>query len=332
MTTAARDFGWGIAATGSMSRTIAAVITSEPGMRVAAVGSRDLDRARAFADEFGATSAYGSYAELVQDPAVEAVYIATPHTHHRAVAELAFAAGKPVLCEKPLTATVAGATALVKQAQTANVFLMEAMWMRFNPVILRARDVIASGAIGNVRSVTASFGFPQAYDATHRYFDPAQGGGALLDLGVYPVALAYFLLGEPEHVHVTGSLAATGVDAEAGIMMTWPGGAYAMLETSLTSPMSIAATVTGTLGRIDIDPPFHAASSMTVRTLGGTEEVRLDGPREALAGELRETRDRVRAGQTESPAMPLNDTLAVTRLLEHAREALGAVTFPDPAC
>lgn len=326
-----RDFGWGIAATGAMARTIAAAMAGTPGMRIAAVGSRDLDRARRFADEFGAPNAYGSYAELVRDPAVDAVFIATPHAQHRAVAELAFAAGKAVLCEKALAATVADATAMAKQAQAADLFLMEAMWMRFNPVICRAQEIAAAGSIGEIRSVEASFGYPQTYDPGHRHWDPAQGGGALLDLGIYPVALAYLLLGEPEHVDVTGELAETGVDADAALTMTWQGGARAVLETSLIKLLPMTATIVGSAGRIDIDPPFHAASRLTVQIGGDTEEFRCDGPKEALAGELRETRDRVRAGQSQSPLMPLDDSLAVLRLLENARESLGAVAFPEPS-
>jgi predicted dehydrogenase len=325
------DFGWGIAATGSMARAMAAVAAGEPGMRVAAVGSRDLARARRLADQVGAPGAYGSYAELVLDPAVDAVYIATPHAQHRAVAELAFAAGKPVLCEKALAATLADATAMVKAAQTANVFLMEAMWMRFNPVIRRAHEIVTAGTIGEVRSITASFGFPWPYDPAHRLWDPAQGGGALLDLGIYPVTLAHLLLGEPEAVHVTGSLGDSGVDADAALLMTWPGGVRAMLETSLVSPLPMTATITGTRGRVDIDPPFHATSGLTARIGPDVEEFRAEGPKEALAGELREVRDHVRRGRTGSPVVPLDATLAIMRLLEDARDALGAVAFPASA-
>lgn len=322
------DFGWGIAATGSMARTIAQTIVGEPGMRVAAVGSRDLGRARTFADEFGAPSAYGSYAELVRDDNVDAVYIATPHTHHRLVAELAFAAGKPVLCEKSLTATYADAEAVVKSARAAGVFLMEAMWMRFNPVIRRAQEVVAAGTIGDIRSVSATFGWSHPYDPAHRLWDVAQGGGALLDLGVYPITFAYLLLGQPQAVHVAGSLAENGVDADAALMMTWSDGTRALLETSLIASQPMTATLSGTRGRIDIDAPFHATSGLTVRAGLTTEEFRADGPQEALAGELREVRDCVRQGLTESPVVPLDDTLAIMRILENTREALGAVPYP----
>lgn len=324
---ATRDFGWGIAATGGIARAVGAVIAREPGMRVAAVGSRDSGRAQALADTLGAPSAYGSYAELVRDPGVDAVYIATPHAQHRAVAELAFAAGKPVLCEKPLAATLADATAMVEQAQAAQVFLMEAMWMRFNPLIRRVQDIIGDGRLGDLRTINASFGFPMPYDPTARLWDPAQGGGALLDLGVYPVALAHLLLGEPEATHVTGSLADNGVDADAALMMTWPGGARALLETSLVNLTPMTATISGTKGMVTIDAPFHAATHVTVRTGPTPEEHRIDTPDEAFAAELREVRDLVGQGATESPVMPLDATLAVMRLLEDARVRLGALLY-----
>ncbi|UGQ11167.1 Gfo/Idh/MocA family oxidoreductase [Yinghuangia sp. ASG 101] len=325
--TSDREFGWGIAATGVIAKRVGSVIAREPGMRVAAVGSRDTGRARALADELGAPSAHGSYAELVRNPEVDAIYIATPHAQHRAVAEAAFAAGKAVLCEKPLAATLADATAMVKEAQAAGVFLMEAMWMRFNPVIRRVQDIVGAGQIGEVRTINASFGFPQPYDPASRLWDPQQGGGALLDLGVYPVALAHLLLGDPEAVHVTGALAENGVDAEAALMMTWPGGARAFLETSLVNLTAMTATVSGTRGWIEVGAPFHAATHVTVRTSPTPEEHRIESADEAFAAELREVRDLVSRGATESPVMPLDATLAVMRLLEDARDSLGAVPF-----
>ncbi|WP_331767442.1 Gfo/Idh/MocA family oxidoreductase [Embleya sp. NBC_00896] len=319
-------FGWGIAATGSIAETVGRVIAAEPGMRVAAVGSRDKDRAVDLAGRLGAAAAFGSYEEMVADPAVEAVYVATPHTRHRHVVDLAIAAGKAVLCEKPLAATLAEAEAMVARAREADVFLMEAMWMRFNPLIRRVTDAVADGAIGEPRSLSASFGFPLPYDAQHRLWNRALGGGALLDLGVYPVALAQLLFGTPDSVATVGALAPNGVDAEAALLLGWPGGARALLETSLVSFLPMTATVIGTAGRIDIDPPFHAATTITVRPDGTLpQEFRIDGAEQAYAAELREVRDLVRAGRIESPTMPHDATLAVLRTLERARTTLGVV-------
>ncbi|GAA4066765.1 Gfo/Idh/MocA family oxidoreductase [Nonomuraea soli] len=299
------------------------VIASEPGMRVAAVGSRDVGRAAALAADLGGAKAYGSYAELCADPDVEAVYVATPHAQHLRVAELAIAEGKAVLCEKPLTASLADAERLVKLAREAGVFLMEAMWMRFNPLV---RRLATDERFGTIRSVQATFGFPLAFDATHRLWDPATGGGTVLDLGVYPIALAHFLLGVPEEIHVTGSLAPSGVDAEAGILLTYPGGARALLDTSLLSPMANAATIVGTGLRADIDAPFWAPSRMVLRGPGvEPEEHLLDPAQGGYEGQVREVAAALAEGRTESAIMPLDDSLAVMRVMEEVRARLGAL-------
>lgn len=309
---------WGITATGGIARTVGHVIAAEPDMMVTAVGSRSLDRARALAAELGARQAYGSYAELVRDPDIDVVYVATPQSHHLEVAELAIAAGKAVLCEKPLAATLADAEKMVALAREAGVFLMEAMWMRFNPLIRRLQRMVEAGEFGRVRSVTASFGFPVP-ERDHRLWNPELGGGALLDLGIYPLGLAQLLLGLPEVMTVTGAME-NGVDAEAGILLSYRDGARALLDTSLTSPLAGTAQVTGTRMRAELDAPFFATDRMVVTGPdGGRREFLLDPGETGYVGEIREVRDRLAEGATESPIMPLDDSLAMMRLLEDAR-------------
>jgi predicted dehydrogenase len=298
-------------------------------MRVAAVGSRDPHRARELADELAAPRAYGSYDELVLDPEVDAVYIATPHSHHLPVAELAIAAGRAVLCEKPLAATAADAERMVKLARDAGVFLMEAMWMRFNPLVTRLHGLVRDGSFGTLRSVSASFGFPMAYDPAHRLWDPALGGGALLDLGIYPMGLAQLLLGEPDTMTVTGAVSPSGVDAEAGLLMSWEQGARALLDTSLLSPLANSASVAGTTMRADLEAPFFATRRMVLHGLTGEpEEHVVDASDNGYAGELREVRDALAQGRTESTIMPLDDSLAMMRLIDEAR---GQVAYPRHA-
>ncbi|MGI5271070.1 Gfo/Idh/MocA family protein [Nonomuraea sp. CA-218870] len=316
-----RDLAWGIAATGGIARTVGAVIAAEPGMRVAAVGSRDLGRAEALAAKLGAETAHGSYAELCADPAVDAVYVATPHARHLEVAEAAIAAGKAVLCEKPLAATVADAERMVRLAREAGVFLMEAMWMRFNPLIrMLARDE----RFGEIRSVRASFGFALPYDPAHRLWAPELGGGALLDLGIYPMGLAQLFLGQPESTHITGSPAAGGVDAEAGGLMRYPGGRRALVECSLVAAYANDASVVGTGMRADLDAPFWAPRRVVLSGPGmEPEEHVLDDPADnGYAGELREVRDCLAQGRTESAIMPLDDSLAMMRMLADARSQI----------
>ncbi|WP_206184572.1 Gfo/Idh/MocA family protein [Thermoactinospora rubra] len=317
-----KKLGWGIAATGGIARTVGAVIAAEPGMRVAAVGSRDAGRAAALAAELGAERSYGSYAALCADPEVDVVYVATPHAQHLAVAEPAIAEGKAVLCEKPLAGSLADAERMAKLAKDAGVFLMEAMWMRFNPLI---RRLAADGRFGEIRSVQASFGFVAPYDPQHRLWNPATAGGAVLDLGVYPLALAHLLLGEPEALHVTGTLAPSGVDAEAGMLLTYAGGARALLETSLVSPMANSATVVGTGLRADLPAPFWAPGRMVLSGPGvEPEEHVLDPSRGGYQEQAREVAAALAEGRTESEVMPVADSLAVMRRMEEVRAALGA--------
>ncbi|SDJ77752.1 Gfo/Idh/MocA family protein [Nonomuraea jiangxiensis] len=316
-----RDFAWGIAATGGIARTVGAAIVAEPGMRVAAVGSRALGRARALAATLGAESAYDSYERLCADPAVDAIYVATPHAQHLEVAEAAIAAGKAVLCEKPLAATVADAERMIRLAREAGVFLMEAMWMRFNPLI---QAIAADPRFGDVRSVQASFGFSHPYDPAHRLWAPELGGGALLDLGIYPFGLAQLFLGLPTELRVTGSLAPSGVDAEAAGVLLYPEGRRALVETSLLGDYPNSASVVGTGMRADILTPFWAPQRILLSGPGmEPEEHVLDPADNGYAGELREVRAAAAEGRTESSIMPLDDSLAMMRLLADARRQLG---------
>ncbi|WP_327103595.1 Gfo/Idh/MocA family protein [Nonomuraea glycinis] len=311
---------WGIAATGGIARTVGAVIAAEPGMRVAAVGSRDLGRAKAMAATLGAESAYGSYAELCADPGIDAVYVATPHAQHLEVAEAAIAAGKAVLCEKPLAATMADAERMVRLAREAGVFLMEAMWMRFNPLI---QSLAADPRFGEIRSVQASFGFALPYDPAHRLWAPELGGGALLDLGIYPLGLAQLLLGMPSGLTMTGSLAPSGVDAEAGGTLVYPDGRRALVDCSLLATYPNAASVVGTGMRADIETPFWAPRRMVLSGPAMEPEVHeLDPADNGYAGEIREVRDALTEGRTESAIMPLDESLAMMGLLADARRQI----------
>ncbi|RVX40185.1 putative dehydrogenase [Nonomuraea polychroma] len=315
-----RDFAWGIAATGGIARTVGAAIAAEPGMRVAAVGSRNLGRAQALAATLGAESAYDSYERLCADPAVDAIYVATPHAQHLQVAEAAIAAGKAVLCEKPLAATVDDAEKMVRLARDAGVFLMEAMWMRFNPLI---QKIASDERFGEIRSVQASFGFTLPYDPAHRLWAPELGGGALLDLGIYPFGLAQLLLGMPTDLRVTGSLAPNGVDAEAAGVLLYPGGRHALVATSLLGNYPNDARVVGTQMRADIQAPFWAPQRilLTGPSVEPEEHV-LDPADNGYAGELREVRAATAEGRTESSIMPLDESLAMMGLLADARGQL----------
>jgi predicted dehydrogenase len=301
-----------------------------PGASLVAVASRSTERAEAFATEHGVERAYGSYTAIMADPDVDVIYIATPHPQHLQVALAAIGAGKAVLVEKTFTATVAGAEQLVGAARAAGVFAMEAMWTRFQPAIVEARRLVDDGAIGEVRQVQADLGVDRPYDPTDRLFDPAQGGGALLDLGVYVVSFAQYFLGVPDRVEVVGSLAPTGVDAEAGLLLAYADGKAASLLISLRGASPGAARIQGTAGWLDVPPRFHHPKRIVLKRRGhDPEEISRPPSGTGYAHELIEVTEAVRAGRTESSIMPLDDTLAVQRVLNGACEALGVFHAED---
>ncbi len=301
-----------------------------PGARAVAAASRSLDRATAFVNRHGLDRAYGSYADIITADDIDVLYIATPHPQHLAVAVQAIEAGKAVLVEKTFTATVAGAQAIIDAARTHGVFAMEAMWTRFQPAIIAARQLIADGAIGEVRQVQADLGVSQPFDPTDRLFDPKQGGGAMLDLGVYVVSFAQYFLGDPARVTATGSLGPTGVDAEAGVLLSYDDGRAAALLTSLRHYTPGAARIHGTEGWIDVRPRFHHPRTIVVSHQGQEPETITRPPTGGgYAHELIEVTECVRAGRTESTVMPLADTLAVQRILHDACEQLGVHHIED---
>ena len=325
-----RDIRWGIVGPGRIASQLVKDFSLTPNAVALGVASRSSERAAAFAAEHGLERAYGSYREIIADPDIDALYIATPHPQHHAIALAAIEAGKALLIEKTFTATVAGAEQVVAAGRERGVFVMEAMWTRFQPAIVAARELIADGAIGDVRQVQADLGVDRPYDPTDRLFDPAQGGGAMLDLGVYVVSLAQHFLGDPTRLAVSGSLAPTGVDAEAGLLLGYDDGRAASLLISLRGATPGAARIHGTRGWIDIPPRFHHPKRILLGRAGeNPEEIFRQPIGGGYAHELIEVTECVRAGKTESAVMPLRDTLAVQRVLNDACEQLGIFHAED---
>jgi predicted dehydrogenase len=329
---AEEEIVWGIVGPGRIARLVINDFPHVAGARVLGVASRSKARADAFAADHGLERAYGSYAEIIADPDLDVLYIATPHPQHAAVALAALRAGKAVLVEKTFTATVAGAQAIVAEARSRQVFAMEAMWTRFQPAIVEVRRLVEDGAIGEVRQVQADLGVDRPYDETDRLFDPAQGGGALLDLGVYLVSFAQYFLGMPERIEVVGSLAPTGVDWEVGLLLGYPDGRAAGLLGSLRHQTPGAARIQGTKGWIEVPPRFHHPNRIRLVRAGRDPEEIVRPPLGAgYSHELIEVTECVRAGRTESAVMPLDDTVAVQRILNHAAEQLGVFHAEDPS-
>jgi len=318
------DIRWGVVGPGRIAEKVVADFAVVDGARAVAVASRSQARADDFARRHGLDRAYGSYADVLADPDVDVLYVATPHAQHAAIALDAMRAGKALLVEKAFTATTPGAIEVVELARQTGVFVMEAMWTRFQPAVVAMRDLIADGAIGEVRSVQADLGVAREYNPADRLFDLALGGGALLDLGVYVVSFAQMLLGTPERVVATGSLFPSGADAEAALLLDYGDGRSATLTTSLRHPLPGQARVFGTAGWIDVLPRFHHPETLVLHRAGGEPETITRRPIGAgYAHELIEVTECVRAGRAESAVMPLADTLAVQTLLGEAAEQLG---------
>ncbi|MFD8689280.1 Gfo/Idh/MocA family protein [Streptomyces sp. NPDC059651] len=326
-----RTVRWGVLATGGIAATFTADLQAMPDAEVVAVASRTDASAKAFAERFGIPRAYGNWAALVADEDVDVVYVATPHSAHREATALALEAGKHVLCEKAFTINEREARELVELARDRGLFLMEAMWTYCNPVIRRMTELVRDGAIGEIRTVQADFGFAGDFGAEHRLRDPALGGGALLDLGVYPVSFAQLLLGEPDRVQADALLSPEGVDLNTGMLLSWDSGANALLSCSLVGHHPTAATVIGTAGRIDFPEGFFFPKRFVLHRDGEEAREITSGPGpQGLTGmqfEAAEVMRAVRAGETESPLVPLDGSLAVMRTLDAVRERVG-VRYP----
>ncbi|WP_406416594.1 Gfo/Idh/MocA family protein [Streptomyces sp. NBC_01614] len=333
---------WGILATGGIAAAFTADLVAAshsgsaagPDAEVVAVASRSQDSADAFAERFGIPRAYGDWNALAEDGDIDVVYVATPHSAHRVAAGLCLEAGRNVLCEKAFTLNAREAGELVALAKARGSFLMEAMWMYCNPLVRRLKALVDDGAIGEVRHVQADFGLAGPFASSHRLRDPAQGGGALLDLGVYPVSFAQLLLGEPSDVTARSMLSAEGVDLQTGALLSWDSGALASLHCSIVGGTATAASVTGSGGRIDIPHGFFFPDRFVLHRDGRDPEEftadPADGPRTSLRHEAAEVMRALRAGETESPLVPLDGTLAVMRTLDAIRDRVG-VRYPGEA-
>ena len=314
---------WGILGAGGIAATVGADIAASPDSVLAAVGARDAGRAEAFAVEHGVARSYGSYAELVADPDVDVVYIATTHAQHHEHALLALEAGKPVLVEKAFTVNARQAREVVSAARARQLFCMEAMWMRFNPLIRRAQEVAASGQIGELVSVRADLSKRFEFDASHRLFDLAAGGGALLDLGVYPLTLAWMFLGRPGQVQTAGTLSPTGSDATVAMQFSYPSGVVAQIHTSAIAESPYAALICGTDGWIRVETRVHRPTGITIGTDSGTEYIPGQYSGNGYGLQVAEVERCLRAGELESPVVPLDDTVAILETIDEIRRQVG---------
>ncbi len=319
---------WGILGAGGIASVFTEAVTRHTHSEVVAVGSRAQDRADEFAARHSIGRSHGSYEALVADPEVDVVYVASPHSEHLDHALLAIAAGKHVLVEKAFTVNAAEAERVFDAARAAGVFVMEAMWTRFLPHVVVMHDVLARGEIGELVGVIADHGQNMGHHpATHRLHDRALAGGALLDLGVYPVSFAHDLFGTPDRVSAIGALTPTGVDGQVSIALGFAA-VQASLHTTLEANTATTAVVFGTHGRIEIQGRFYAPTRFTVVRDDGNHWT-FDGMVDAgMQYEAAEVARCVAAGLSESPLMTWEGTLAVMRTLDEVRRQIGLV-YPN---
>lgn len=328
---------WGVIATGGIAAAVTRDLELLADAELYAVSSRTQAAADAFAADFGFARSYGDqdgqtgYERLLANEAVDVVYVATPHAHHYEIAMAALTAGKHVLCEKSFTVNAREASELVSLARAKGLFLMEAMWSRFLPGMQRAFEIAGSGEIGEVKWVGADLGFPAPYSPTSRLWAPRDGGGALLDLTVYPLLWALGTLGFPQAVTATGWLNDDGVDAQNALTLGYHHGAQAQLTSSLLAHGPRTATVAGSNGFLQSIGSINSPKELLVRV--GFDEPRtetFDVVGRGYSYELREVTRCIQHGLTESPVMPLEDSLNTMRLFDGVRAQLG-VSYPNDA-
>ncbi len=321
---------WAVLGAGSIARKFAKGLKD---CELYAVGARSQQSADAFADEFGIAVRHTSYQALVEDEHVDAIYVATPHSFHKEHTLLCLSHGKAVLCEKPFALNLKEAQEMVAFAREKKVFLMEAMWTRFLPHMRKVAELIAQNAIGDVRMLQADFGFRMSsVMPEHRLFNPELGGGALLDVGIYPVALAHQLFGAPKNIKSFANLGETQVDEEAAMLFQHEQGQLSLLSTAIRLNTLHEAIITGTQGRITIEASWWQPTTMKLEINGQDPQIlNINTPLNGYNYEALEVNNCLRQGKLESDTMPLNETLEIMKTLDALRNEWGLVYPGDKA-
>jgi predicted dehydrogenase len=317
---------WGILGTGGIANKFAEAVKALPDAELVAVGSRKQETADIFANKHNIPHRHASYELLASDPDVDAIYVCTPHPMHKDASMLSMKGGKAVLCEKPFTLNAAEAQEMITYAREHRVFLMEAMWTRFLPLMGKVRALLAQNAIGDVRAVMVDFGFRTDFDPRSRLLAPELGGGALLDVGVYVTSFASMVLGGklPPRIVSLADLGQTGVDEQSAFILGYPQGRLAMLYCAVRTESPHEAVIMGENGRIKVHAPFYHSTRLTL-SVNGKEDQVVDVPFEGngFNYETAEVMRCMRAGKLESDILPLDETLAIMQTLDQVRAPWG---------
>jgi dihydrodiol dehydrogenase / D-xylose 1-dehydrogenase (NADP) len=313
---------WGIIGCGQIASVFAEALCELEDAELLGVGSRSLDKAKGFAEKFGSERAYGSYAELAVDKDIDVVYVATPHPFHMENTLLCIEADRAVLCEKPFAVNAKEAQRMIDLARAKGVFLMEAMWTRFIPAIVRVRQLLSDGVIGQVRMMQADFGYRFEFDPEQRVFNLELGGGALLDVGVYPVSLASMVFGrQPEAITGLANIGKTGVDEQSAFVLRYHRDELAVLYCAVRTETPGEAVIIGTKGMIKIHYPFWRSKCLTICREGGEDEI-IDLPfeRNKFCFEAEHVQSCLREGKMQSDIMTLDESLAIMETMDRIRE------------
>ena len=317
---------WGILATGGIARKFTSDLITA-GLTVAAAGSRTQESADRFAGEFGILAAHGSYAALAEDPGVDAIYIATPHPQHVEAARLALAGGKHVLIEKPITLTGAEAAEIRDLAEARGLVAMEAMWTRYVPMMARIREILAAGTIGEVRTVSADHTQSISTDPAHRLNALELGGGALLDLGIYPISFVWDVLGAPATIQASGRIGETGADTEVATVMTHASGAVSTTMSSSRGAGPNTAHIVGSRARIDIDRTWYNQTTFTVTSSDGSVIERYEEAIDGRGMQFQALALENAVATGVAPLLSIDESTEIMRTLDEIRRQIG-VRYP----
>ena len=319
-----KTYKWGILGPGKIARKFAVALTMAGNASLEAVASRDAEKAKSFAAEFGAARWYDSYEQLAEDPSIDAIYIATPHGFHAEHAILCLQKGKAVLCEKPMALYHRQVEAMVQASHEHKAFLMEAMWTRFLPIMKKVEELIHSGQIGALKQVKADFGFPGPYHPDNRLYNLRLGGGSLLDIGVYPLFLCLHLLGQPDNILASGRVADTGADESCQALLHYRNGTAGILYSTFACQTSITAEIAGTEGFIHIPTAWYKNDTLTLLRKGEEPQTFTVEPMvNGFEYQIREVMQCLEKGWIESPSLPHSFSLLMSRTMDAIRHQIG---------
>jgi predicted dehydrogenase len=323
-----KQYKWGIIGPGKIANKFAVALNLAGDSSLEAVASRDGARAREFAEKFGAARSYDNYEQLAEDPAIDVIYIATPHGFHAEHTLLCLKNGKAVLCEKPMALYGRQVQSMVDAAMEHQVFLMEAMWTRFVPVMEKILELVRDGQLGTIRYVRADFGFAGPYSPDNRLFNLRLGGGSLLDIGIYPLFLCLQLLGEPDSIQASGHLADTGADESCQAILQYRDGRAGMIYSTFACRTSISAEIAGSEGLIQLSGSWHKSDSFTLhRKEEDPVTIRVEPMLNGFEYQIREVARCLNNGLIESPMMPHAFSLTMSRVMDAIRQQIG-VRYP----